>query len=44
MFANTLPDNVDLKFIYAGQGTLWTDSKNLSIVVDQNKKPVEKGN
>ncbi len=44
MFANTLPDNVDLKFIYAGPGTLWTDSKNLSIVVDQNKRPAEKGN
>ena len=24
-FATNLPDNVELNFLYAGEGTLWTD-------------------
>ena len=27
-FATNLPDNVELKLLYAGQGTLWTDMNN----------------
>lgn len=29
-FANALPDDVNLQFIYSGEGTLWTDLKNIS--------------
>lgn len=27
-FATSLPDNIELRFLYAGPGTLWTDLKN----------------
>jgi regulator of protease activity HflC (stomatin/prohibitin superfamily) len=33
-FAQGLPDNIDLKMIYAGSGTLWTDLKNLTPVLN----------
>ena len=36
-FATGLPENIDLKLFYAGQGTLWTDAKNMSVVVPQEK-------
>jgi hypothetical protein len=29
-FAEGLPDDIKLNLIYAGQGTLWTDLKNLA--------------
>ncbi len=29
-FAEQLPENLDLKLFYAGQGTLWTDLKNIT--------------
>ena len=35
IFANGLPEQIDLKLLYAGPGTLWTDMKNLSVIVDQ---------
>ncbi len=28
-FAQGLPDNIDLRMLYAGEGTLWTDLKNV---------------
>jgi hypothetical protein len=28
-FANGLPEDIDLRLLYAGEGTLWTDLKNL---------------
>ena len=28
-FAQGLPDEIDLRLLYAGEGTLWTDLKNL---------------
>ena len=31
IFAEGLPKDVDLKLLYAGQGTLWTDMKNLGV-------------
>ena len=31
IFATRLPDDVDLKLMYAGQGTLWTDMNNLGV-------------
>jgi regulator of protease activity HflC (stomatin/prohibitin superfamily) len=31
VFATGLPDNVDLKFLYAGEGTLWTDMDNVGV-------------
>lgn len=34
-FATALPEKIDLKLIYAGEGTLWTDAKNLSVIVPQ---------
>ncbi|MFM7117869.1 MAG: band 7 protein, partial [Planctomycetota bacterium] len=30
-FASGLPDDMELKFLYAGPGTLWTDSKDLGL-------------
>ncbi|MGO8749789.1 MAG: SPFH domain-containing protein [Thermoguttaceae bacterium] len=47
VFANGLPENVDLRLFYAGQGTLWTDIKNFSpaLLVDPGnpaKKPQPK--
>ena len=43
VFANGLPENVDLRLFYAGQGTLWTDIKNFSpaLLVDPGN-PAEK--
>jgi hypothetical protein len=35
IFAENLPSDVKLNFLYAGQGTLWTDTKNLSIIHNQ---------
>ncbi len=29
-FAEQLPENIDLKLFYAGEGTLWTDLKNIT--------------
>jgi regulator of protease activity HflC (stomatin/prohibitin superfamily) len=40
-FAEGLPDNIDLKMIYSGPGTLWTDLKGLTPVL--NVKPDETG-
>jgi hypothetical protein len=37
-FAQGLPEDIELKMIYAGQGTLWTDLKGLSPVWNLNKK------
>ncbi len=31
IFAEGLPKDVDLKLLYAGEGTLWTDMKNLGV-------------
>lgn len=30
-FATGLPDDIELKFLYAGPGTLWTDSQSLGL-------------
>lgn len=44
IFASGLPDNVDLKLLYAGEGTLWTDMKSsdfgirANIPINQTKK------
>ena len=29
-FATELPENIDLKLFYAGEGTLWTDLKSIT--------------
>lgn len=34
IFATGLPDDVELKLMYAGQGTLWTDLKNIEARVN----------
>lgn len=39
IFAKGLPDQIDLKLFYAGEGTLWTDAKNLSVIVPQKDSP-----
>jgi len=31
IFASEMPDNVELKMIYAGEGTLWTDMDNIGV-------------
>ncbi len=31
VFARGLPDDVDLQLLYAGEGTLWTDMKNVGV-------------
>ena len=31
IFAENLPKDVDLKLLYAGEGTLWTDMKNVGV-------------
>ena len=41
-FAEGLPENIDLKMIYSGPGTLWTDLKGLTPVL--NVKPEKAGN
>ena len=44
IFAENLPNNVDLKLLYAGEGTLWTDMKSqnfgirANMDVDKSKK------
>ena len=40
-FAEGLPENIELKLIYAGDGTLWTDLKNITPVLPLNR-PVKK--
>lgn len=39
VFANGVPEEVDLKLFYSGQGTLWTDVKSLNptLLVDPSK-------
>ena len=39
-FAEGLPEDIDLKLIYAGEGTLWTDLKNITPVLSL-KPPVK---
>jgi len=41
IFATGLPENVDLKLLYAGQGTLWTDMNNLGarVQIPLDNKP-----
>ncbi|MEM9412446.1 MAG: SPFH domain-containing protein, partial [Planctomycetota bacterium] len=36
IFAEGLPDDVDLKLLYAGEGTLWTDMQNLGVRANMN--------
>ena len=36
VFATGLPDDVDLKLLYAGEGTLWTDMQNADFGVRAN--------
>jgi hypothetical protein len=38
IFATGLPEQINLKLFYAGEGTLWTDSKNLSVIVPPKEK------
>lgn len=33
IFATELPDDIELKLFYAGEGTLWTDMKNIQGVI-----------
>lgn len=44
VFANGLPENIELKLFYAGAGTLWTDMKNFlpALLIDPNKKAEKK--
>lgn len=44
VFADKLPDDINLNLLYAGEGTLWTDSKNLGLranvpITSPQKKP-----
>ena len=42
-FANSLPENIELKLFYAGPGTMWTDLKDaMRIMVPGDAKPVPK--
>ena len=45
-FATGLPDDVELNFLYAGEGTLWTDMKEMGVranlQIEQGKKGPEK--
>jgi hypothetical protein len=36
VFATGLPDDIDLKLMYAGEGTLWTDMKNPNFGIRAN--------
>ena len=36
IFASGLPEEVDLKLLYAGEGTLWTDMKNADFGIRAN--------
>lgn len=38
IFATGLPAEVELKLLYAGEGTLWTDMKSLSIIKSDQKR------
>lgn len=43
VFAKNMPDNVELNFMYAGEGTLWTNINNVGFQAIKNiddKKPV----
>jgi len=42
VFAEGLPENVELKLLYAGEGTLWTDLKNLSVITREPTSPNRK--
>jgi vancomycin resistance protein YoaR len=42
VFATNLPDDLELKLIYAGEGTLWTDASNLGIRANLPIAPVSK--
>ena len=46
IFASELPDDIDLKLVYAGEGTLWTDMQNLGLRanVDLNQGKSKKTN
>lgn len=45
-FASNLPENLDLKFLYAGPGTMWTDIKEAVRIMapppSEPKKPTDK--
>ncbi len=44
-FAENLPEDIDLKLLYAGEGTLWTDLKGITPTLplrQPNKKPEPK--
>jgi regulator of protease activity HflC (stomatin/prohibitin superfamily) len=41
-FAQALPENIELKMIYSGPGTLWTDLKNLVPVLNVKPDKTEK--
>ena len=41
VFATGLPENVKLKLLYAGKGTLWTDLKSMSVIMNQDKEAKE---
>ena len=41
-FAQGLPEEIDLKMIYSGPGTLWTDLKGLMPVWNVKPEKVEK--
>ena len=41
-FAQGLPENLDLKMIYSGPGTLWTDLKGITPVLDLKPDKAEK--
>ncbi len=42
VFAKSLPDDVELKLFYAGEGTLWTDMDNIGIRANLPIKPARK--
>lgn len=39
VFATGLPDNIDLKLFYAGQGTMWTDLKEAVRIMAPTQEP-----
>ncbi len=41
-FATGISDHIDLNFIYAGRGTLWTDMKAAQIIVNPEQGPEPK--
>ncbi len=43
-FANGLPESIDLRLLYAGEGTLWTDLKNVmpTLQIQPPIKPADK--